>query len=448
MRTCPLIAAVALVIMAGACSDATVNSEADPETTLSSLTSAAPTTVRDLVTSTTGSTVASTTSTSPAPSSGSIAVVVVGDWDRLGESPLSERTDHTMVWTGHELLVWGGTRALGRLVDYGDGAAYDPATDTWRDLPASPIAGRSGHTAVWTGSEMLIWGGQIDAGCATGTSDGAAYDPTTDQWRTIAVAPGPVRVSHKAVWAGSELVVWGGSPTQGARVGENRCGSPPDPDAELDGLAYNVATDSWRNIATGPESRLFFTMDAAEGQVLVWGGLSTAPGDDGPTRYHDDGWSYDPASDQWRQLPPGPLSARFDHVSGWIGEELVIAGGQASDGDLVADAAAYDPAKGTWRRVARLPNAVGYAEATSTGRFLVVVGGCCAGDADAVAYDSVADTWIVLPPIRYPACDHCSRFAPVEMIGTAVVTWGGRTEGDPEAPGDYWAEGSRLELAG
>lgn len=42
----------------------------------------------------------------------------------------------------------------------GDGAAHDPAAQMWRPLPAegAPSA-RYGHGAVWTGEEMLVWGG-------------------------------------------------------------------------------------------------------------------------------------------------------------------------------------------------------------------------------------------------------------------------------------------------
>ena len=40
------------------------------------------------------------------------------------------------------------------------GGRYNPSTDTW--IATSTINapdGRTGHTAVWTGSEMIVWGG-------------------------------------------------------------------------------------------------------------------------------------------------------------------------------------------------------------------------------------------------------------------------------------------------
>lgn len=47
----------------------------------------------------------------------------------------------------------------------------------WTTLPAAPIAGRTRHTATWTGSEMLIFGGQPDPGLA----HGARFDPARQQ---------------------------------------------------------------------------------------------------------------------------------------------------------------------------------------------------------------------------------------------------------------------------
>src|SRR5262249_42761307 len=69
------------------------------------------------------------------------------------------RSRHTAVWTGTEMIVWGG-RQTGDSPFLDSGGRYNPATDTW--VPTSrgvgvPVA-RVGHTATWTGSEMIVWG--------------------------------------------------------------------------------------------------------------------------------------------------------------------------------------------------------------------------------------------------------------------------------------------------
>jgi N-acetylneuraminic acid mutarotase len=110
------------------------------------------------------------------------------------------------VWTGTRLLVWGGKNGGTPL---GDGAAYDPAGNTWTPLPTlGAPAARSGHVAVWTGTEMLVCGGE-NAGGPLAT--GGAYDPAPGRWRTLSDAGQPVARSGGAgVWSGTELLVFGG----------------------------------------------------------------------------------------------------------------------------------------------------------------------------------------------------------------------------------------------
>jgi hypothetical protein len=147
----------------------------------------------------------------------------------LPDSPLSAREDMASVWTGEELLIWGG-RASGTNAD--DGAAYDPTTRQWRRLAPSPLSGRSRHSAVWTGSEMILWGGTMRAGGVGGLGDGAAYDPVSDSWRSIAAAPfGSDRVFAIGVWAGGRAVFAGGGNSTG--------------DGLSTLLAYDPATDRW-----------------------------------------------------------------------------------------------------------------------------------------------------------------------------------------------------------
>ncbi len=130
-----------------------------------------------------------------------------GVWKALATvNAPTPRSDHTAVWTGERLLVWGGRAGDVRL---GDGGIYDPAEDQWEVLPSvgAPTP-RSGHVAVWTGQEMLICGGQTATG-TTGT--GAAFNPTTGSWRPLTSAGGPVaRSGATACWSGSEFLVFGG----------------------------------------------------------------------------------------------------------------------------------------------------------------------------------------------------------------------------------------------
>jgi len=53
------------------------------------------------------------------------------------------------------MIVWGGS--VGYLVN--TGGRYDPANNSWTATATSgaPTA-RVYHTAVWTGTEMIVWG--------------------------------------------------------------------------------------------------------------------------------------------------------------------------------------------------------------------------------------------------------------------------------------------------
>ena len=125
-------------------------------------------------------------------------------WRMLPPAPLSARSMRDgMAWTGREVVPWGGGTSNEA---FADGAAYDPATNTWRDLPESPLSGRIGTAQIWTGKEMLIWGG------TPGTfnnylADGAVYVPGSNTWRRIPTSSG--RYSS-GLWTGREMLVWGG----------------------------------------------------------------------------------------------------------------------------------------------------------------------------------------------------------------------------------------------
>ena len=112
----------------------------------------------------------------------------------LDIGPLTPRGGHSVIWTGSEMIVWGGEADEDASTVFADGAAYDPSTETWRVLSTAPLSGRRYHQAAWTGDTMLIVGG-------VGKDDGAAYNPATDSWQMIApppVAVGPPRGTDSA----------------------------------------------------------------------------------------------------------------------------------------------------------------------------------------------------------------------------------------------------------
>ncbi len=123
-----------------------------------------------------------------------------------------------IVWGGYSFDVYSGIYSY-----FGTGGKYDPQMDSW--IPASPPLSRSDPTAIWTGSEMIVWGGGV-------SNTGVRYDPTMDSWTSTSTINAPAaRAGQSAVWTGSEMIIWGGW---------NGNGSFFDT-----GGRYDPTTDSW-----------------------------------------------------------------------------------------------------------------------------------------------------------------------------------------------------------
>jgi len=168
-------------------------------------------------------------------------------WATGAALPGVVRGQPTIVWTGQELVVWGGSVLVrGKRSDtemsLRDGYAYRPGSDRWRPLPAAPI-GAWGAAGVWDGGEVLVWGGTAtrDQGAERFTQDqGAAYDPATNSWRQLPQAPvadyqGLVLAG---AWTGREFVVYtgrGGGAAYRPRTDEWRR-LPPGPTRWLGGM--------------------------------------------------------------------------------------------------------------------------------------------------------------------------------------------------------------------
>ena len=98
------------------------------------------------------------------------------------------------MWTGNEMIVWGGFN-FSQGGQLNTGGRYDPITDSWTATAFGPSQ-RSFHTAVWTGNEMIVWGGIFDFQIFLNT--GSRYDPVTDNWQATSTTNAPVgRESHQ-----------------------------------------------------------------------------------------------------------------------------------------------------------------------------------------------------------------------------------------------------------
>jgi len=252
-----------------------------------------------------------------------------GHGQALPPNPVVERLFTAAVaWTGQELIVWGG--ATRDLVPHADGAAYDPRSGRWRPLPPAPQAQmlQSGEgIAVWTGRELLIWGGLTPVGRARQggllrRGDGLAYEPATRTWRLLSSAPSALApLARPSLWTGSRLLVVDADADNAL------------PGGGLRGAAYDRLADRWRLFAPSPRlssgQLLHRTVVWAGTRLLVWSFWSrpgAGPTSSGGEPAGVDLWAYDPAADDWTVLPSpsGRVRSLLARASlAWTGQEFL-----------------------------------------------------------------------------------------------------------------------------
>lgn len=341
-----------------------------------------PTPDGSVVSETATPTISTPTATRTPPTIGS------GEWRMMATSPIRAGGDATAAWTGTEFIIWGTDGLL-------DGAAYDPATDTWRPLPDGPRGPAEYMAAVWTGEVVVSWHGGPPA--APGRSDGGIYNPATDSWSPI--SPGPLHSDYGqgVAWTGSELLVlspdmraaaydpttddWRDLPSPPLPPGAVEAdwtgsewlvlGFGTDPDAAAEVAAFDPESGTWSRLATSPMTEQNLGRDGIwTGQNWLW----LAP---------YESFAYDPVADQWRavdtsgclistdsaiwtgsevltrnrafdpttgtcfDIPPAPQSVLVSGDPGmaWTGMELLVWGGSSGSGDpTTTDGAAFSPA--------------------------------------------------------------------------------------------------------
>src|ERR1700675_34178 len=217
----------------------------------------------------------------------------------------SGRELHTAVWTGNEMIVWGGYEAL--VGELNTGAKYDPSTDAWTAINITNApSGRDSHTAVWTGSEMIVWGGEA---YPTYLNTGGRYNPITNTWTATGTTNAPSgRYSHTAVWTGSEMIVWGGENLSGYFNTGGR---------------YNPITDAWTatSTANAPSGRFQHTAVWSDSELIIWGGS------DGLNSLNT-GAKYSLSTDTWTATgTTNAPTGRSGHRAVWTGSEMIVWGG-------------------------------------------------------------------------------------------------------------------------
>jgi len=329
-----------------------------------------------------------------------------GTWAAVSSAncPAARRL-HTAVWTGAEMIVWGGYST----VALNSGGRYCPATDSW--LPTStgtnvPSA-RLYHTSVWTGSVMIVWGG--------GTNTGGRYNPVSNSWLSTSTGANcpSARSEHTAIWTGSSMIVWGGN------YSTSYFNS---------GGIYDPSANSWTAVSTGPGVPLGRSQHSAvwaDGTMIVWGGRIS-----GTLPYNTStGGRYLPSSDSWTSTQAvGNPAPRALHTAVWTGSEMIVWGGLDANGaGRLFSGGKYDLLSDLWTPTSEIdvPEVRAQHSAVWTGNRMIVWGG--QNDVNYIntgaSYDPLSDTWKATSTSSgVPSPRNCHTAV---WTGSFMIVWGG-----------------------
>ena len=338
----------------------------------------------------------------------------------------SGRAGHTAVWTGSEMIVWGGYggHAVGLL---NTGGRYNPSTDSWTatSITNAPTR-RDFHTAVWTGNEMIVWGGESDNFIPS--NSGGRYNPGTDTWTATSPNNAPTaRSRHTAVWTGSEMIVWGGEGDNFIRLNS--------------GGRYNPSSNSWTATSTSNAAvaRQEHTAVWNGSEMIIWGGLGNGPNS------VNTGGRYNPGTDSWTATSrTNAPTARYAHTAVWTGGEMIVWGGYSNSG-VFKTGGRYNPTTDSWiaTSTANAPDARIWHTAVWTGSEMIVWGGNVfhVGDVNTGGrYNPITDNWTGTSTIHAPLRREVHTAV---WTGSEMIVWGGNP-GFKDTGGRYCASVSQL----
>jgi N-acetylneuraminic acid mutarotase len=230
------------------------------------------------------------------------------------------------------MIIWGGTIDSEGSIFFNTGGRYNPLSNSWaRTTTSGAPSSRTSHTAVWTGTQMVVWGGCTDS-CLTNLNTGGRYNPSTNSWLATTTTGAPsARSAHTAVWTGSRMIIWGGC-TQG-----QGCLPPFNT-----GGRYNPSSDSWAatTIVGAPAGRFAHTAVWTGTEMIVWGGYNGAD--------VNTGGRYNPSTNSWvATATTGAPSARSGHTAVWTGTRMIIWGGFNGTA-VVKTGRRYNPSTNSW----------------------------------------------------------------------------------------------------
>lgn len=349
-------------------------------------------------------------------------------WSRVAPGPLATRRQAAAVWTGREVLVFGGSadrcpRRTCRTAEARqarDAAAYNPGTDRWRVIAPLPVAMPGVRAAV---SGRLVF---------ALSSSFLAYDVDRNRWRKLPPPPFPRSVRLTATADGRVV----------ATAIDHKSAQQRD-------YEYDVAASRWFPLPDDPIGVAYnrWTLPAPDGGLVLL--AVQEPADPGLVPPVYGAARLDRDARQWTLLPNSAIPVG---IQVWwpVGGLVVSAlGGRLRGTNFAAGTAGYryggflDAAAGRWRP---LPEPVPPYPGGSRGALAWAhAAGARTVVADRYALDLPAGRWLRIDP---PPPDAAYREeAAVTWAGDRLFVWGGESR-RPGAPPRPRASGWTWRAAG
>jgi len=290
---------------------------------------------------------------------------------RFGHRSVLTNDNRMIVFGGYTDLGSGQWQSSGTILDLA-GVRADGTGARWRTIRSNRVdsgyrAIRQSQTIVWAANRLVVWGGATPTS-ATGRTfvpEGGIYNPDTETWSSISMVNAPLRWSgHSAVWTGREMIVWGGKPlpaASGSSVGETN-----------EGAIWSAASNSWRpmSLTNAPSARTEHSAVWTGEKMIVFGGSDRTGGIRGT------GGVYNPATNSWESFASEVATQRVGHTAVWTGDEMLVWGGKTRDA-LYGSIVAFSPSTGAWRSLAVRSTPEGRDQHTAvwTGMSMIVFGG-------------------------------------------------------------------------
>jgi hypothetical protein len=324
-------------------------------------------------------------------------VITASSWFATSSTNAPDaRNEHSAIWTGSRMIIFGGYDSGSNTIN--TGASFDLVSNSWSQTNSN-VQGRTRHTAVWTGSKMIVWSG-ITPCCYQ--NSGTIYDVAANSWTQISTVGAPVyREGHTALWTGTEMIVYG---------------------AGNSGGRYNPVTDAWSTTTTTNAP------DDVSGQVVVWTGskMLVWGGAYGCCAATLTLGMYDPSTNAWSLYNSTNAPNPSTELAGvWTGSKLIVWGGRSS-GTRYNTGGIFDLATNSWSAMTttNAPDRRSMHKAVWTGTKLIVWGGYFGATTfnTGGVFDPATNSWVAIGPGMAPPGRYQHTMV---WTGNRMIIWGG-----------------------